>query len=633
MELAALTRFDSFVRRTDAGGKPGARANKRGAGGRGRGRGGGPDGSDGDGDGSSSPRSSASGSSSLPSTLSLVDEAPTPRGGEQQGFAVGPVAEGTGAGSGGASAVAVDVRRVGTAAPANASGSGSSSSSVTVAGADGGRGARGRSGSGSGSGGGGGGDDGPKRPQSERQAMLAARLARLAESEARWARLPRLSEVQGSLDVVLYALRGFGKGALAGILGRSAFGLIPVAVAMVRQLLEGLGVAGKRTDRVRSIASILAKAVVKNRGPALRFGCFAGVCVMVLRACVATMRVKLREAPDHRVHAGTVRAYCAVAGIALGASLGVLPGRVGTRSPLALFLFVRALEAGAVLSAKKGWVPKFEHADTALMMLASAQVCWAWVFQPDTLTPSYLRFMNHHGGQPRPIVDMVAHIHSPPADGDITSIRHIHAAVLAAPGARPFDPNVPSHALHCEVLHPGGASCSGHFVSFCLKGFQRAVKVYLPVYLIPLLTFGHKRLLADPVGSLTSSAKGIARSSLFLGSYCGQAWLAVCVLRQFFGNSNGWIAGYSAGLAGGSAVLYEKKGRRLELALYVLSQALESVRRIADRDGWSHLLWPVRGVDGSCVLFGASAAALLNAFLVSPTLIRSGYLRIIQSGL
>lgn len=45
-----------------------------------------------------------------------------------------------------------------------------------------------------------------------------------------------------------------------------------------------------------------------------------------------------------------------------------------------------------------------------------------------------------------------------------------------------------------QIVH-GNQSCSGHFLSFLLQAYKRALPVYLPVYLIPALIVHRKGLL------------------------------------------------------------------------------------------------------------------------------------------
>lgn len=66
-----------------------------------------------------------------------------------------------------------------------------------------------------------------------------------------------------------------------------------------------------------------------------------------------------------------------------------------------------------------------------------------------------------------------------------------------------------THLLRALSLH----------LSVCEQAFRRAFSVYLPVHVIPALTFGLKRTLAQPGGTLMHLVAGISRSSAFLATY------------------------------------------------------------------------------------------------------------------
>ena len=230
--------------------------------------------------------------------------------------------------------------------------------------------------------------------------------------------------------------------------------------------------------------------------------------------------------------------------------------------------------------------------------------------------------------------------------------------------------------MACEIRHPG-SSCTAHVSEFWYRGFLRAIKVYLPVHLLPLIMyvacdmlasasaqqvtgapcfrctrFGHKRLLSDPVGSAQHVVFGIARSSSFLASYCAAAWLALCLQRQFLGLQT-QVVGFTCGMVGGAAVALEKKSRRVELALYVarLDRAGTCVCGDAPHSPcvassphtrhprsyvFSHALlalWNLvkkRGLIrpqpfGAAALFGAAVSVLLQAYMMAPSLLRPSY--------
>ena len=42
---------------------------------------------------------------------------------------------------------------------------------------------------------------------------------------------------------------------------------------------------------------------------------------------------------------------------------------------------------------------RWAHGDTALMCLATSQICYSWIMMPHTLPSTYIRFLNKHGGR------------------------------------------------------------------------------------------------------------------------------------------------------------------------------------------------------------------------------------------
>jgi hypothetical protein len=104
---------------------------------------------------------------------------------------------------------------------------------------------------------------------------------------------------------------------------------------------------------------------------------------------------------------------------------------------------------------------------------------------------------------------------------------------------------------------------------------------YVPVYLIPLLLFKFRRVLSSPLTVLPRLVVSISRSSLFLSLYCSMGWAWMCLLRR---GGDEWGRPRHAlisGLVSGLCVLIEKKERRMELGLYVLSHSLQTAYNIA----------------------------------------------------
>lgn len=62
----------------------------------------------------------------------------------------------------------------------------------------------------------------------------------------------------------------------------------------------------------------------------------------------------------------------------------------------------------------------------------------------------------------------------------------------------------------CRFFHPG-QTCSQHAMSIFPHNYERALRVYLPVYLLPMLLVHRQRLLKEPLPILNKAALGVAR--------------------------------------------------------------------------------------------------------------------------
>jgi hypothetical protein len=68
----------------------------------------------------------------------------------------------------------------------------------------------------------------------------------------------------------------------------------------------------------------------------------------------------------------------------------------------------------------------------------------------------------------------------------------------------------------CSVCHPQTSSCYMALARFAVRGFLGSIKLYLPVFLIPLVLFRFKSLISNPLPNLQYVVQGTARSSIFL---------------------------------------------------------------------------------------------------------------------
>lgn len=399
--------------------------------------------------------------------------------------------------------------------------------------------------------------------------------------------LPALSPAERDHELRLahYVIKAGAKGALAGYCGKLAFALLPVLL---------------RRPKLRTLLRlVLSKAI--GREP-IAFGLFLGFLAGTYTGVLAAGRYRWGARPPRRLPL--------LAGGAAGLAIFFLPRPA--RLPLALFMCVRALEVLGRVAERRGLVPNVPHVDAALMSVASAQVLWTWLFNREALTPSYRRFLDVQGGKPREALQGLQDLFTRGAV-DAVSVNAMRARL----GAKPL----PAAALRssCQVLHPLDASCSASFAQFWIRAFVRALRVYLPVYVVPALLFGFKRCLHAPLPTVRHVAVGVARSAAFLASYCSMGYGGVC-LQENVVQARHHLVGAFAGALCGVTVMLEKKARRIELALYVLSHALESFYRT----WWRKLgLRPVPHFES--LLFCASVATILHTLEVRPELVRPSY--------
>jgi len=97
----------------------------------------------------------------------------------------------------------------------------------------------------------------------------------------------------------------------------------------------------------------------------------------------------------------------------------------------------------------------------------------------------------------------------------------------------------------------------------------------VPVTIVSMLIFNRKRLFENKLDSIKKILSGSTRSSIFLALYCGNAWAVQCFLR-YMNMLNGWSTWLLLGPLAGLPILLERKDRRLELAIYCASPALQS---------------------------------------------------------
>jgi hypothetical protein len=175
---------------------------------------------------------------------------------------------------------------------------------------------------------------------------------------------------------IISAIRNFGIGV----------GL-KVAVALLQHLISG-----------RAPSSL--SRVINSQS--LRFGLFLGGFAGMYKGLHTLIHSVL---PQEKGHLPSF-----VSGAVAASSIFFL--RPSDRPSIAVYLFVRAMAILAHGASHQAWYPaplkRFQHGDTALLCLSACQILFAYIYEQDTLPPSYLKFLLMAGGKTKPTIDSVA---------------------------------------------------------------------------------------------------------------------------------------------------------------------------------------------------------------------------------
>ncbi|KAG9451524.1 hypothetical protein H6P81_011489 [Aristolochia fimbriata] len=412
-----------------------------------------------------------------------------------------------------------------------------------------------------------------------------------------WERLRRWAGAVG---------KGFAIGAgLKG--GLSVFGIL--AKLRRRSLLQPTRNSGVITN---------SEAIVEALKETLRYGCFLGTFAGTF---VAVDECLVALGGDYK----TARWRALLAGAVAGPSM-LLTGPHTQHTSLAVYILMRA----AVLASRCGIKSKrfgsvckpltWSYGDTFLMCLSSSQILSAYILKQDSLPSTYKSFLNKHGGKDLVILQGIKDI----ATGTpFTNLEVIEKYYKRTGVNIKLDPAM---KVPCSIVH-GNQSCTGHIFSFLLQAYQRALPVYLPVYLIPAFIVHRQDLLKQPSRILGKSLIGTARSSLFLSVYCSSAWMWTCLFFRIFKRCNIPMVAMGT-FPTGLALLIEKKTRRIEISLYCFARALESFFTCATDAGYFPQLKRLRRAD--VVIFSISTAIIMHCYAQEREVFRSKYLNVLD---
>ncbi len=317
-----------------------------------------------------------------------------------------------------------------------------------------------------------------------------------------------------------------------------------------------------------------------------------------------------------------------IAGAIAGTSLIWVPK--DKRWPIVLFVVVRAFEIQVKLLANRKLVPTLPNSDVLLMCVSSMIMLHNWMYNPRTLDPAYSAFLTKHSQVHSVVRKGLAdqQVGLPIDFAAINEIRakkglHLELATPLSNGVD-YDKWAPG-----ELLHPGKGMLR-YFLKFFYNAMKNSIPVYLPVFAMPIVLFYPGVLIKRPVDTLQRVLKGVLRSSVFLSLYCAGGITTITLLRSI-GMTFANMGTYSqlvfplAGFVGGSATLLEKKSRRIELALYVMSKAVEGRWNQAVRD---KLVTPFQ--DGDVLVFMYCLAIIMHAYQKHAGKLRDTYKALIS---
>ena len=282
----------------------------------------------------------------------------------------------------------------------------------------------------------------------------------------------------------------------------------------------------------------------------LKISIFFGILLGVYNTGRYHVRMKCN---GHKLSERLLRALVA---ICIGYSGSLLSHRV--RKFMALFLLSRAFETKIKaihrelsVETQRKLSPLTAHADILLTTVSMGINGAAWIAQPALLDKSYLRFLESSCGYP------------------VHAIRQTPKMFNSAYQCDRF----------CQPLHPQVPH--GCFVENCKFGinhyFKFSILFYYKLYAIPLLLATlHKRKLS--LTALRYFVQRTARSALFLttGGFCMTS--VFCMYSKLTSSQTApHSLAFVGGMSSGAMVFLEPKSRRIELGLYLFTQAMHVI--------------------------------------------------------
>ena len=176
--------------------------------------------------------------------------------------------------------------------------------------------------------------------------------------------------------------------------------------------------------------------------------------------------------------------------------------------------------------------------------------------------------------------------------------------------------------LACELVH--AHTCEVYALLHSWKMLVPALKVYIPVHVVPMLVLKSKELRKRPGELVVRCVKNIAKSCGFVALYSGVIRYLMCRVGRATGSSGRWTLSLCV-LLGSFAVALETPRRRTELALFLLPRAIEALWSLLRK--W-RLVKAIQG--GDKLLFAAATGLVLLFYQNEPQLLKTNYLSVTQ---
>ncbi|KAI8593359.1 hypothetical protein BDZ88DRAFT_404417 [Geranomyces variabilis] len=311
---------------------------------------------------------------------------------------------------------------------------------------------------------------------------------------------------------------------------------------------------------------------------------------------------------------------------ALSSALALLVVKPTQRADFAVFTLVRAVDSLASFQGRKirdamraRGVPQgvITNADAVVFIACCTQIMFCWFFFPQALPRNYVNWINKMGHMDPRVLRVVKYLgHGIMKKNRDDGYGHILGSYAVEIG-RTFAEGDPKHGqISCNIIHADSPHCGRHLLEVWRDGFGDAMKLYIPVHLLPALIF-HRNRFANrkEIGpTIANVARGAVQSSAFLATFIVLVWAPICGFRNAL-KTDGYIGPGMGSFLSGFSIFLERKSRRREIGLYCAPKALESAWWMLTRN-------KVKIPGAEFVMFATGMGYLLSSYQYHPKALR-----------